>query len=146
MIQVQMSDDIRKFETKFLGPFTKRQLICIIIGIVCIIPVFLFVKLEYPPKAFIMLFVAMPAFICGFTKMDGVNPEVWLMRMFYLWIHPRRKYKSVNQYAPYYKKIKKYREKEKISKMSPKEKKAYIKRKNIGKVIYSKKIDYKVYK
>lgn len=141
-----MSDDIRKFETKFLGPFTKRQLICIIIGIFCAIPVFLFINMEYPLKCFVMLFVAMPAIICGFTKMDGVNPEVWILRMFYLWLHPRRKYKSVNQYAPYYKKIKKCREKEKISKMTPKEQKAYIKRKNKGKIKYSKKNEYRIYK
>lgn len=141
-----MTDDIRRFQTKFMGPFTKRQLICLIIAVVCAIPVLLLLDIEIRMRGFVALFFAMPAIICGFVKFDGVNPEVLALRWIYRLLYPRRVFKNENEYRPYLKKIKKEREKNMISQMSKKERKTYLKLKSKGKVKYSKKKEYKLYK
>lgn len=146
MIQVEMTDDIRRFQTKFMGPFTKRQLICLIIGGLCAVPVLTLLDIEIKKRAFVALFFAMPAIICGFAKFDGVNPEVLALRCIYRMLYPRRVFKNENEYRPYLKQIKKERENNMISQMSKRERKSYLKLKSKGRVKYSQKREYKLYK
>ena len=148
MIEVEMNDDIRKFETKFMGSFTKRQTICAGIGIVIgIIVAFIASKLfgveDMTTKFMVGAIAAMPLFMCGWGKMRGLPFELYVGKMIYrIYLTPCiRKYKSVT-YREELKKIRKKEETDKFNKMTPKERKQYQKKK----ISYSQKKEYRIYR
>ena len=108
MIEVEMSDDIRKYDTNFIGSFSKRQCISLGLGCLLAIPIALALPLSMDNKVFIGFAIALPIILCGWIKMDGMPFEVFIIRYIYRMIlTPRkRKYKSKNAYRKYYDKIK----------------------------------------
>ncbi len=147
MVSVEMNDDIRKFETKLIGPFTKRQTICFVVGIAYSLPVAMLVPTSLTNKIFIGLILAIPALICGYAKMDGMYMESLFFRVIYLlFLTPsKRKYVTVNSFREMLKGKEKKRETARLAKMSKSQQKAYHKRKS-SLPRYSKKKALKIYR
>ncbi len=147
MIEVEMSSDIRKFEPKFVGPFTKRQIICMILSLSTFIPAFILMKYiteDVTNRALVGMAFAAPIILCGWFKMDGCPLEVFAARMIYKYLlTPQvRKYKRKNTYRIYGDKV----EKAKLKKMTPKQQKEYLDKKNNTYVRYNQKNPkYKIY-
>ena len=150
MIDVEMADDIRKYETKTFGSFTTRQLACMAIGIAYSVPIGLLLPIEtINNKLFAIAILALPAILCGFVKMDGVYFEVIAIRMLYLYFLTPAKRKIV-QVNPFHEAMNKQKTKEenvKLSKLPEAQRKEYYSRKkNKAKFIrYSMKKEYKIY-
>lgn len=148
MIQVQVPKDIRKFQTKAIGPFTLRQVVCLILGIVPAVLVAILVPLGIEYKILIGMIFAIPIWLCGFLKIDGATPEVYVIRLIYKYFltSPKRKVKYENTYREAFKSLKKKEEKEKLLQMTVKERKRYIKESRQKKKIkYSNNPKYKIY-
>lgn len=149
MINVEMSDDIRKYETKTIGPFTSRQLVCLGIALSYAVPMALFLPLEIDSRIVIAAIAAVPVILCGYIKMDGLKFEGIIMRMLYLYyLTPaKRKCKCENTFRQGINQIKLREEKRKLNKMTPKQQKMYEKKKTQQKqVTYSNKKQFKVYR
>ena len=151
MIEVEMTDDIRKFETKFLGPFTMRQTICTVVACLYTIPIAIALPMELENKLLVAMLLAAPVIGCGYIKQDGMHLEVLAMRVLYMYfLTPgKRKCKAVNNYKESLKDVKKQNEKEYISSLSMKEQKKYQKQKEKAKkkgVNYKSKQGIKVYR
>lgn len=87
MIEVQVPKDISGYETPFLGPFTARQLICVIItGIVEYIYYLVLKHLGISIMATddgsivicIGIIIAVPILYFAAAKPYGMNPEVYI--------------------------------------------------------------------
>ncbi len=130
-LEVQMVGDVRKFDAKILGPFSKRQTISLILAAILAIPLWMYIPLEWDNKLIIVLAFVGPIIVCGSIKIDGTNLEVFLLRYIYLYYltPPKRKYKTTCSYKVLYNK--RYKRK-------PKSKD--------GKVIYSDNPEYKIYR
>ena len=148
MVEVEMSDDIRKFENKVVGGLTKRQLISVAIGVGLGAPLGIFVPGGITVKVLLVAFVALPALLCGWVKMDGMPLEILAIRAVYsnILCPRKRKLKSVNPWRKALTKYEKNLENHKLSKMSPQKRAAYLKRKKNRAVTYSMKKQYKVYR
>ena len=112
MIEVEMSDDIRKFETKFLGPFTMRQTVCTAIALLYAVPIAALINVSIDNKVLIGFILAAPALGCGFIKFGGMPLEVFFIRVFYMYFltPSKRKCKSVNTYKATLREMKKEKE------------------------------------
>lgn len=76
MIEVEMNKDIRDCEQKLIGPFTKRQLVCVLVGIGYGVPIFLLLgKMDVSAKILITMLLMSPAFLCGWIKLYGLPLE-----------------------------------------------------------------------
>lgn len=149
MIEVEMVDDIRKTETKTLGPFTTRQLISVVLASSYSIPIALHIPFDISLKIVFGILLALPVAMCGWVKLNKEPFEIVLIRYVYKhFLTPcRRKVKQKNAYMESLKKVRKKEESAMIKKMSPKKRKAYMKQKKNGKtVVYSQKKVYKIYK
>lgn len=148
MISVEMSDDIRKYETKDIGPFTYRQLICVLLaGIIFIIfAIILPVKLVF--KLIFAALIALPVGLCGYIKICGLHLEGYLLRILYLYVltPPKRKVKRDNPYRRALNNIKKAEEKAYYQSLSEKDKKAYDKKQKGIEIKYSQKAEFKIYR
>ena len=147
MIKVQMTDDIRKYETKIIGPFTGRQATCVGIGLVVGFVIASLIPTTWDNKLVIALFLAMPIWICGWIKVSDTPLEIFIIRIIYTFVltPTKRKYKVKHWLKEDIEKYDKKVEKARLSKMSSSEQKKY-KNKKANKVIkYSKKKEYKVY-
>lgn len=147
-IVVQMSEDIKAYEVKTIGPFTTRQVVCLMIGGVVGIGVAYLVPVEILYKILIATLIICPSFMCGSTKISGTYLEVILLRIIYkkFLTPPKRKMKTVSSYKvglqEYEQKVLDYQ----LSKLPEKKRKAYLKKKSQKKQIhYSKKRENKVY-
>ena len=131
MIEVEMSDDIRKYNTKVWGPFTKRQLICIAIGLAYSTPIALLMPVSMDNKLLIWVILILPALISGYATLDGAAMEVLLLRVIYLYFltPARRKCIQKNLFHEEMIQIEKEEEKHKLSRMTSSQRKAYLKRK-----------------
>lgn len=100
MIEVPMTDDIRKYQPKILGPFTLRQLICVILAAVAAIPLWGLINLEISDKVLVLCAIVFPIIACGWIKMDGLPFEKLIFRMiyFYCLTPKKRKYVTENTY------------------------------------------------
>ncbi|HEX3016245.1 MAG TPA: PrgI family protein [Caproicibacter sp.] len=79
---VQIPEDIYSYEHRALGNFTKRQIICGIIAIAIIFPVFVFTfwKLNNPRLAALLSMLAgFPVIACSIFKKDGQYLEKILL-------------------------------------------------------------------
>lgn len=142
MIRVTMANDIRKYETKFIGPFTKRQSICWIIGVVFGALVALVLPLETSDKLLAAFICAIPIILCGYiNKNRRYLEELFLFWMYRKFLTPRiRTAKCRNHYREILDEMDKKEKLKQYQKMTPKERKAAQKKE----VVYSKK--HKVYR
>lgn len=149
MIEVEMTDDIRKYETKTVGPFTTRQVISIVIGAAYSIPIGLLIPVSMDNKIFIMIMLAVPAFLCGFIKMDGMPFEALAARMLYMYVltPTHRKYDTPCSFRKDMEAREKRILKRNLARLTPEQRKIYEKKHDPkNRVIrYSEKAKYKVY-
>ena len=148
MIDVEMSDDIRKYETKTKGMFTTRQVVCIVIGLAVALPIGLLLPFkDFWNKILAIVFIALPFWFCG-HKVNGVNLEVLALRFIYLkYLTPAKRrviqknwfHESMNEYNRYLEKIK-------ILKLNKSQRSEYEKMNKKGNIKYSIRKEYKVYK
>lgn len=127
-VEMEMPKDIRKYETKLVGPFTLRQTVCALIGAAYAVPIGLLLPIDnISTKIVIIIFLMAPAIMCGWMKMDGVTPEVFAIRLVYtIFLTPHmRKVKYTNFFYEQYKKYLKKEETRKVAKMSPQRQRAY---------------------
>ena len=97
MIEVEMSKDIRDYQPKIIGPFTKRQVLGIVIGAAYAFPIALLLPVsDMFVKIMIAMVLAAPAVMCGWVDLYGMHLEqfvIYVIRKNYL--TPRkRKYKT----------------------------------------------------
>lgn len=100
MIEVPMTDDIRKYQPKVLGPFSLRQLVCVILAMAAAIPLWKVIPFELSDKVLVLCIIVLPILACGRAKMDGLPFEKLIFRIlyFYLLVPRKRKYKTENTY------------------------------------------------
>ena len=143
MISVPITMDVRKYEVKFLGPFNKKQTICLgITGLLGLIP-FAVKPLHIYVKLGILTVLLILGFFAGTIKIAEMPFEVLIIRLLLLNVlgKPKRALKTTNEYSKLRTDIKKMQEKERINKMTPAQKKKYKKEK--GTIVRSQK--YKQY-
>ncbi len=134
MIEIPMTDDIRRYQPKVLGPFTLRQLVCSLLGVAVALPTWVLTKdMSIDNRILILAFAALPVMSCGWVKMDGLPLEMLVFRLiyFYFLTPKKRKYLSINTYKQAYDKGKasktgKKPKKVKITYSSKKELKKYV--------------------
>ncbi len=149
MIEVQMTDDVRKIDPKVVGRYTKRQIICLLIAATYAVPIAINLPLELVPKLAIGTTLAAPVVLCGWIKVNKEPFEIVAVRYIYKkFLTPqKRKVKILNPYKDALKKVRKDTEKEMVKKMSPQKRKEYEKAKKKGKMVtYSTKKDLKMYR
>lgn len=120
---VPMPDDIRTHDTKILGPFTKRDLICACIGLVYTVPLVALLPLSLDNRFLVLIICIIPPILCARVKVKGLNFEVFALKLLYLnYLTPRkRKYRSVNRYRAYLDR----EERKRVNQMSKSERKRY---------------------
>lgn len=125
-ITVTMPDDIRGHNTKILGPFTFRDLVCGAISLVFAIPVTIIVPTTWDNKALIFILCCIPGVLSARVKIKGLPFEVFMLKYIYLnFLTPKkRKYKTQNKYRMWVEMDKRKR----IAKMSKRDRKRYEKR------------------
>lgn len=150
MVTVEMNRDIREFDPKIIGPFTKKQAKCVGIMAAYVIPLFLVLCRINLRLAIVVVGASiLPPILIGWVKVRNLSFEKFLLRWLYWRIQtPRiRRYRT----QPYTKKLlidaKKREEFEKIASMSRREYKKYEKEQAIkNTVVYSKNPKYKAFK
>lgn len=91
---VKMTQDVRRYETKQLGPFTLRQGIFLIIAVIIAVPFLIFIPGSYDMKILTAAIFAGPIAVCGFAKPDHTPMEIWVIRFIYrLFLTPRKRFK-----------------------------------------------------
>lgn len=135
MIEVKMTDDIRKRDTKAVGPFSFRQIVCIIIGASYAVPIAVAIPADITVKILIGLVLASPAALCGFIRLNREPFEIVLIRWVYkhLLTPCKRKTKSGD---PYFRELKRIRTRKEMKSNGKKKKE----------VTYSGKKSLKVYR
>nr|WP_297765582.1 PrgI family protein [uncultured Butyrivibrio sp.] len=149
MITVEMSDDIRKFENKTVGPFTSRQVKSMLIGLLYTVPIVMMIPISLSNKFFVALFLFAPAFACGYVRLDGAYFEQIVLNLLYMYILTPRKRKQIqkSEFMSEYRAYKEKEEKIKLSKMDAAQKKKYLETHGKDrKVIYSNRKEFKVYR
>lgn len=100
MIEVEMNRDVRTFEPKILGPFTRRQLICLAIAAGYAFPIAVILPVSVMAKFIIGVVLAIPAILCGYVKIFNLPLEQFVMScVIPLLTNPKtRIYQSENYY------------------------------------------------
>lgn len=98
MIKSRIPKDIRKYETKLVGPFTLRQTICIAVAValdVVVLSICTLLKISMDTMIMVLMFVDVP--IMAFSKkIGGVNMEVYIKEvLFDSLMSPAKKKESV---------------------------------------------------
>lgn len=114
-IEVKIPKEINTYEAKFIGPFTMRQSVALLIALPACIVVYNFLK-EYMSTDVVVFFLMIPAgvaYLFGWCKPYGMKFEKFLSNVFIsAFVAPsKRKYVTNNYYSTLAKKI---REEEKI--------------------------------
>ena len=91
---VQIPKDLNDIKEKFIAGFTKRQVVCIGIGLVMAARVFFLTRnsLGMSGAIFAMGAVAAPAILCGLYKKNGVILEKQFRYMRENFTKPRKRY------------------------------------------------------
>lgn len=102
MIEIEITKDIRKYESKLVGPFTTRQTICA--AIACVIAYIVFRALEFLAidiRLFVITIFISPLLFLGWIKPYGMKFEQFISTAFAsTFIAPRiRKYKTINAFS-----------------------------------------------
>ncbi|MGN0240219.1 MAG: PrgI family protein [Candidatus Weimeria sp.] len=147
MITVEMPQDIRKFEPKFIGQLTLRQTVCLTIGVAVALPVALLLPVAVMYKFIVAAVIVIPFMMAGWLKPEGMNFEVYAVRMiYYNFLTPKvRKVKIKNYYRASLNRVKKAEENKKLKSMSDRERKRYLKKKKENIIKRSNKRMLKVY-
>ena len=102
MIEVDIPSDICKYETKFIGPFTLRQTICVSVALVTVFPAYLFLSHYFIQKVSLLLcmIASTPFILCGFVKPYDMPFEKYVKVIFNsVFLYPtKRKYIIKNIY------------------------------------------------
>lgn len=102
MIEIEIPEDIRKYEAKFVGPFTLRQAVCFAAGCVLAVPTYLIISKFAPTDvaAFACIIVSAPFLVCGWVQPYGMTMEQFAKTAFVsnILAPTKRKYKTVNLY------------------------------------------------
>ena len=103
MIEVEMSKDIRDFQTKLIGPFTKRQLICIVIGLAYGVPLFFIfgsTGMDIVLRVLIPVILMTPTIACGWVNLYGMPLEKFMVHIIKtVFFRPKRRlYQIENVY------------------------------------------------
>lgn len=110
-IEIKIPKEINRYEAKAVGPFTLRQLICLLICLPICVGIFLLAKpyVGYDIAGFFVLPPAGIAFLFGWYKPYGLKFEKYIKTMFVnSFIAPsKRAYKTENFYANLLKEINK---------------------------------------
>lgn len=142
-VEVEMSQDIRKYEAKAVGPFSIRQVVCIggfgALGALFAIAL----PLETTDKIFVFILFMIPGFLCGTIKVAGMPFEMMIIRILYqkLLVPKKRKVIRTNYYQNEVNKIRKRKEKRKMAQMTSEQRKRYENKK----VTYSQKRQYRIF-
>ena len=149
MITVEMSDDIRKYENKTLGPFTTRQVVALSGGLLLGSILALLLPISLGNKFTVAIFVALPIIACGFVKLDGAYFETIALNMLYLYVLTPKKRKNIQKsdFMQEYEELTKKEEQIMLSKLDKAQKKAYQQTHGPNKKItYSSRSEFKVYR
>ena len=82
MIEVEMSKDLKDLSPKILGPFDKRQLICVGIGLAYALPLFFLLPIDnFMTKIIISIIAMAPPLACGWCNLYGLPLEKFVMHI-----------------------------------------------------------------
>ena len=103
MIEIEVNQDIREYKTKLIGPFTTRQVICLILGGTTVIGAYNLLQpyLTSDTTTFVCMILAVPFILMsGIFEPHGVKMEDFLRASFVsLVLSPTvRKYELENSY------------------------------------------------
>lgn len=102
MIEIEINEDVRKYKTKLIGPFTTRQVICLILGSITIVGIAQYLKpiLTSDLTTFICMVVAVPFMAVGWIEPYGMKMEDFARTAFIsLALAPSiRKFEHTNSY------------------------------------------------
>lgn len=125
MIEIEMNKDVRTFEPKIMGPFTRRQLISLVIAAAYAGPIAIAVPGDPMMKVLLGCILAIPAILCGFIDILGM-PLLQFITYCVIpsLINPKvRKFKSETSYEMYWQQLKAVSSKSKKEKDKPTSKK-----------------------
>lgn len=103
MIEIEVNQDIREYKTKLIGPFTTRQVICLILGGTTVIGAYNLLQpyLTSDITTFVCMILAVPFILMsGIFEPHGMKMEDFLRASFVsLVLSPTvRKYELENSY------------------------------------------------
>lgn len=103
MIEIEVNQDIREYKTKLIGPFTTRQVICLILGGTTVIGAYNLLQpyLTSDTTTFVCMILAVPFILMsGIFEPHGMKMEDFLKVSFVsLVLSPTvRKYELENSY------------------------------------------------
>ena len=103
MIEIEVNQDIREYKTKLIGPFTTRQVICLILGGTTVIGAYNLLQpyLTSDTTTFVCMILAVPFILMsGIFEPHGMKMEDFLRASFVsLVLSPTvRKYDLENSY------------------------------------------------
>ncbi len=101
-ISVPIPKDLGKVKTKFVGGFTRRQVICFALALVAGVPLYFLLRKPLGTEAalIIMMIVMMPFFVCALYEKNGVPAEKLLVMMIrFKLAKPIRPYRAVNIFS-----------------------------------------------
>lgn len=105
MVKREVLKDIKAYKPKFIGPFTLRQFICCFIGVLIIVPVFLFLNKIFVPEVCIIGagLAGMFPIACGFINIYNVPLEKFFKKKIRVWLFApkNRVYKTNNYYKQF---------------------------------------------
>lgn len=82
MIEVEMSKDLKDLSPKILGPFDKRQLICVGIGLAYALPLFFLLPIDnFMTKIIISIISMSPPLACGWCNLYGLPLEKFVIHI-----------------------------------------------------------------
>ena len=125
MIEIEMNKDVRTFEPKIMGPYTRRQLISLVIAAAYAGPIAIAVPGDPMMKVLLGCILAIPAILCGFIDILGM-PLLQFITYCVIpsLINPKvRKFKSETSYEMYWQQLKAVSSKSKKEKDKPTSKK-----------------------
>lgn len=133
-IEMKIPKEINKYEAKAVGPFTLRQLICLLICLPICVGLFILVKpyVGVDLAGFIVIAPASVGWLFGWCKPYGMKFEKYMQTVFInSFLAPtKRLYKTENYYANILKEIAKEEEVAELELLSQgKKKKAHKKKK-----------------
>ena len=100
MIEIEIPKDIRKYESKLIGPFTTRQAVCFVGGAVIAVPVFNICRQmgAFDLGSLLAICIFLPFILCGWVKVYGMTFEQFFQTFLYSeYLAPKkRKYITEN--------------------------------------------------
>lgn len=102
MIERDIPRDIRKYESKFIGPFTLRQSICFGIASVLGVGAYLLQRSIWPdsePSFMVSFILGTPPILFGWLKPQGMKLEEFIKSVFVTTVlSPRNRIYKTNNY------------------------------------------------